>query len=967
MPRFLDVSDTSVARTALGVTARQQHLVSLADYLAAGESLPNDGLTDAAPLIQEALDDLLDKATGSQPYGDICYMLDIPAGLYRTEASIRPGGVSPTQTVANIGIRGAGRDQTFILPQANTSGVVFNAVPDDSDPVASNCHFADFTIDMVDSTLGPSGESRKGFIGRGFEDCTFSRITVKNSPATAFGVDFPIRCVFDDCKAETTGPGGVNGTLDMGGGVVEAARYWSGFGIGMGVFEGESVLFINCEATDCYRGGFFFEAYEAADGNDRRDAVIQLIGCRSYNNRIGITNVGIGSLVATNCRIEDNTVCGVFSGVTGVSQEKAALDITLDNCQILRSEYGVYATGDYTTRDAFRGPSVLNNILGGHRILNCRIEDNDLAGIYAEDFRTIERGGLTIRGNHFRRNGPAIKMVNVVGPLRDLVIADNYFDANDDTAVDIRAALNCPVITGNVFCNSADFAATGLPQVNGIVWHPAEPVSVPLVSGNVFRRITNPMVNDEHLRLGDVEDQILGNTEDTTNPWIYREELFGGEDTTWPAGGDGWSKVSTGSNADWLRTSVGIVKGGAGSAISYIYRDLSETGVYVEGRITRTVSGDTSAESQFLGVMLSLASSSGRTAVVAGVNKAAAGDNGEGSDFYALWQVVGGTWTRLWESDVPYGESHSIALGRLEDSTVTDVFIDGALVHSVDISSVASTSLAGVCGDVVADRSRYMSEWRAMTYTETTPAATGPDALVVSDFAGSAIVTSSETVLGNDSNSSLPTTAAVIDAILLATSSLAPGAYVPGGHYFFNSPGGNSTSSGLTADRARTSAALIITSVDIEALTAEFTVAGDAASVFRVCIWADDGFGRPGELVIDAGTISTGTGDAGDVATGGTPGHYSIDVTLTLEPGLYHVGGIVQGVSSTQPTMRLVDYRQAIHTGPAGSSPASNRVGTGWYKDGFSAAAGDISSPTKNTSQSQSPPRIGFIVASAGS
>lgn len=903
MPRFVDVTDKTVARSVLGVSIA---LIPLDNYLADGQSMPDDGVTDAAELIQTALDDLLDKANGAQPFGDICYVLELPAGRFRIDDTIRPGGTTPSVTTTNIGVKGAGIDQTFILPNGATSGFTFYPNNEDlelADPVAQNCHFSDFTIDMADATRGPGDASRKGFVGRGFVDCSWTHVRVKNSPATAFGVDYPVRCVFDRCIAETTN-GGVATSLDLTNGPIDAAKYWSGFGFGFGVFDDESVLFIGCEATDCYRAGFFFEAFESADGFNDRTAVIQMIGCRTEGNRIGIANVGSGTLIASNCKIVGNSVCGYYGGVSGSAQDLASIGTTLDTCLIAGNGYGIYAVGDYTTVD-FRLYSSLADVMGGYRITNCRIEDNTDDGIHAERFGTIEAGGLAVRGNQFRRNtGTAISLSHAVGPVRDLAITDNYFDGNDDTAISLMVAMHAPTITGNVFCNS-DGGGT---QTVGIAVHPAEPISHPLISGNTFRQIDAEIVNGDRLQLADPRrDRELNAAIDTDDPWLYREAFYGGENTTWPTGSDGWAKNTGGSAADWLRTSVGIAKGGSGTAISYIYRDLGTSASYVETRITRNVAGDDLNNIQFLGVMHSLASSSARTAVVAGVNRAGSG-NAAVSDYYSLWRVVGGTWTLLWESSVPASEGHAVALARTDGSTVTDMFIDGVLVHSEDVAAVVSTDLAGVCGEIISGYTKYLGEFRASPYSEVPPP------------------------------------------------------LVSGSYYLCNSPNGNSTSSSLTADRARTSAWIVETVTPLSALTAEFTAAGDAASVFRVCLWSDDGYGRPGELLLDAGTISTGSGDAGDVATGGTPGEYAIDVDLTLRPGLYHVGGIVQGVSSTQPTMRLIDYRQVPHTGPVGSDVAANKVGGGWYQDGFSGAAGDFTSPIKNTSQSTVAARIGYRV-----
>lgn len=89
-------------------------------------------------------------------------------------------------------------------------------------------------------------------------------------------------------------------------------------------------------------------------------------------------------------------------------------------------------------------------------------------------------------------------------------------------------------------------------------------------------------------------------------------------------------------------------------------------------------------------------------------------------------------------------------------------------------------------------------------------------------------------------------------------------------------------------------------------LGAEFTVAGDVPSLFAVALFGDSGQGYPGALLNAPGSISTGTGNAGTVATGGTPGVYMVTpATATAYPaGLYWIGGVVQGVTVTQPTMR---------------------------------------------------------------
>ena len=227
--------------------------------------------------------------------------------------------------------------------------------------------------------------------------------------------------------------------------------------------------------------------------------------------------------------------------------------------------------------------------------------------------------------------------------------------------------------------------------------------------------------------------------------------------------------------------------------------------------------------------------------------------------------------------------------------------------------------------------------------------------------------------LGNTSDTTLSRIAAgrvSIEGKEIAVNSgyQAPISYVAGNYYFFNSPQSGTTSAGLASDRVQTSAALITNPLTLSKLGIEFSAAGDPSSVYRIGIWNDDGYGRPGTLLLDAGTISTGSGNAGDVASGGTPGAYEVGANITLAPGLYHVGGAIQGVNTTKPTLRIVSINTVPHTGPSGagslSSLYSNPTSAGWIKDAVSGSLGDLTGTvTRNSSSSNAAPRIFFKVA----
>ena len=103
------------------------------------------------------------------------------------------------------------------------------------------------------------------------------------------------------------------------------------------------------------------------------------------------------------------------------------------------------------------------------------------------------------------------------------------------------------------------------------------------------------------------------------------------------------------------------------------------------------------------------------------------------------------------------------------------------------------------------------------------------------------------------------------------------------------------TSNVLTNGALRVSPKFIPAATTLDRLGIGVQAAGDATSVFRIGVYADDGTGRPGALVLDAGTVGTDT-----------VGEKVATVNLVLEAGWYFFGGAVQGVTTTQPTIRTV-------------------------------------------------------------
>lgn len=143
-----------------------------------------------------------------------------------------------------------------------------------------------------------------------------------------------------------------------------------------------------------------------------------------------------------------------------------------------------------------------------------------------------------------------------------------------------------------------------------------------------------------------------------------------------------------------------------------------------------------------------------------------------------------------------------------------------------------------------------------------------------------------------------------------------PAASVMAGRYFRPISGtSNSTSVTLANGTLRLAPWWLPRGLTIDRIGAEVTVIGDVGSKLRLGIYRDNGFAYPGALLLDAGQI------AGDSAT-----VQDLTVSQALLPGLYWIGGVVQSVVTTQPTVRVTNAWP-----PAVVMPGVNTLPTAGY------------------------------------
>jgi hypothetical protein len=132
-------------------------------------------------------------------------------------------------------------------------------------------------------------------------------------------------------------------------------------------------------------------------------------------------------------------------------------------------------------------------------------------------------------------------------------------------------------------------------------------------------------------------------------------------------------------------------------------------------------------------------------------------------------------------------------------------------------------------------------------------------------------------------------------------------------------------------------APLVVPSVmQVRFLLAQFTAAGDAGSLFQALMYADNGNFYPGEIIAQSSTLSTGSGNAGAIPTGGVPGVYSIPRIMTLNPGVYWLGGSLT-YTTQAPTMACGTW--APHSFPMDQPPADMSVPASGLRAPRSSAA----------------------------
>lgn len=115
------------------------------------------------------------------------------------------------------------------------------------------------------------------------------------------------------------------------------------------------------------------------------------------------------------------------------------------------------------------------------------------------------------------------------------------------------------------------------------------------------------------------------------------------------------------------------------------------------------------------------------------------------------------------------------------------------------------------------------------------------------------------------------------------------------GRFYALQPGANLSTMSTTEALLAVGPCVISEAVTFDQFSVDVTAAGGAGSVIRIVIYNDTGFCEPNVPVYDSGGIASASIGIKASASG-----------VTLQPGLYWIGGVVQGASATRPTVRRI-------------------------------------------------------------
>lgn len=381
-----------------------------------------------------------------------------PDQSYTIEGTITP--------LDGIALQGAGMFQTTFYGVGHF-GAVFGTIRAEDD-YFTDATFSDFRVDGSSMYYEVYDTGQKGFFFAYTKNLIFRNVHVYNTPATGFGNDFNINCLFDNCMAELCGstfPG------DPG---------YNGFGIGTGLVEEpqeESVLWVNCIAIDCGNNGFLIERqFNTTFANDPRS--YQFTNCYAIRCSRGFKLTGCSGITLTNCKSISSDNEGFLANT--LASQSPVKDVQVVGCEARSSGSSGFFFGDDTRFEniVIDDCHASENLGSGFRIAANRLKIsgsygwlNKDAGLYihsqgANDTNALvvrhgATNAFTIENCNFWNNGVAntngikdgIQASGATWPILSMEISnvhcwDDQATATQQCGVNLQARINNLTLNG---------------------------------------------------------------------------------------------------------------------------------------------------------------------------------------------------------------------------------------------------------------------------------------------------------------------------------------------------------------------------------------------------------------------------------------------------------------------------------------------------------------------------------------
>lgn len=336
--------------------------------------------------LQKAIDKVSESGGGTVhiPAGEYYFS---KAGIAKSEGNTANWWYYAILLKNNVTIEGEGIEgdsQTILKPYGNLErglDLFYEEYSDSNiNEYLTNANFKNFIIDGSESEiLDPNNYNAhgKGFMIFGFKNCTWSNVVVKNTDGTGFGIDEPINCKIENCYAY--GCGKVVNRMSK-----DRKKYGaSGFGIGIGFSDDESMEIVNCVAIGNGQFGFFFEHQSRFESKyaAKKAGGFLVLNCIAAGNRYDFGGEKANDLVYQNCmslNLNSNKYKDLFGEyIDGISEYNVVTDnempfyfgtnsrrIKLLNCT---SEFE-YANVDKTSEELYWAVN--------HSIIDAKSQDN---------------------------------------------------------------------------------------------------------------------------------------------------------------------------------------------------------------------------------------------------------------------------------------------------------------------------------------------------------------------------------------------------------------------------------------------------------------------------------------------------------------------------------------------------------------------------------------------------------------